>query len=87
MENQTQKKKIPVERIFLYAILVTFLFIGLFLTLGLKDAKQCLANPLKYGAEKLQSEYTGELSCFCSFENQELAPFNFNSENISVLPQ
>ena len=73
------------KEILFYIMLVLFFVMAIFMFLGLKDAKQCLDNPFKYGAEKLVNEDTKNLHCNCYFGNTEYAPFYFTEEEIGVL--
>lgn len=77
--------KISKERLIIYILCFLFLLVGFFVTLGFKDAKQCLGNPFTYGANEIENEETGDLSCTCYFESQNYAPFYFNNKEVEVL--
>ena len=64
---------------------VLFFLMAISMYLGLKDAQQCLENPLKHGAEKAVSDATGEIHCNCYFENPKYAPFYFTREKMGVV--
>ena len=72
------------ERVIIYILCFLLLLIGLYLFLGLKDAKQCLGNPFLYGANKITNEDTGKIYCSCSFESFDYAPFYFNEDSIDT---
>ncbi len=74
-----------IERVVIYILCFLFLIIGLSLALGLKDSKECLGNPLIYGANKISTPETGDLFCTCSFSSPDYAPFYFNEEKVSTL--
>lgn len=73
------------ERIIIYILCFLLLLMGLFLFLGLKDAKQCLGNPFIYGANKMINKDTGSIYSSCSFESFDYAPFYFDNKEIKVL--
>lgn len=69
----------------IYIMIFLFLIIGISLIFGFKDANQCLNNPLIYGANKLENQDTGSLTCICNFNSPEYASFYFNSEDVGIL--
>lgn len=77
--------KISKERLIIFILCFLFLVMGFCITLGFKDAKQCLGNPFVYGANEIENKETGDLYCTCYFENLKYAPFYFNNEEINVL--
>ena len=81
------KASIPPYKIYQIMIgLLVFACLIMFLALflGSREGNTCLANSFTYGAKKLSSEETGDLTCTCSFGNPKYAPFFFNKEEIIV---
>jgi len=83
----TIKKDIKMNKEKAIIIILCFLllFIGLFLTLGFKDGKDCMSNPFIYGANKITNNDTGNLYCTCSFASFEYFNFYFDNEEVEVL--
>ena len=73
------------ERIIIYILCFILLLAGFLITMGFKDAKQCLGNPFIYGINQLENKDTGNLYCTCNFQNQEYAPFSFNNKEVAVI--
>lgn len=72
-------------RIIIYVLCFLLLAAGFLVTLGFKEAKQCMGNPFTYGADKLESEKTGDLHCTCSFSSPDYAPFYFDNEEVKTI--
>ena len=67
-------------------ILTIVLIFGIIIVIfAYNDGNKCLSNPFLYGVNKIINENSGELTCTCSFESPNYAPFYFNSEEIKVL--
>ncbi len=77
-------KKIKKEIIIIYILCFLLLFAGLFLALGMRNAKQCLGNPFLYGVNKITNEDTGNLYCNCYFESFDYAPFSFDRDSLHI---
>lgn len=77
--------KISKERLIIYILCFLLLTVGFLITLGFKDAKQCMGNPFTYGADKIESKATGNLHCTCSFASPDYAPFYFNNEEVRTI--
>ena len=65
------------------AIAVIFLLLLVMFFMMYKNSGSCLADPFKYGIEKLNTE-DNKVKCMCSFSKPNYAPFSFDEEGISV---
>ncbi len=77
--------KISKERLIIYILCFLLLTVGFLITLGFKEAKQCMGNPFTYGADKIETKETGDLHCICSFSSPDYAPFRFNKEEVKTM--
>lgn len=67
-------------------IAIIFIVLLVFFFFLYKSSNECVANPLKYGAEKVSYE-GNDLMCNCYFTDPSYAPFSFNKEGIKFQKQ
>lgn len=77
-------KSIKINPFILHAMWIIILCLFLISFFGIKDANQCLNNPLIYGAKKATNDETGQMFCKCSFANPSYAPLYFDDANMSI---
>lgn len=72
----------------LLGALIIIAFLGFVaILIGIKDSKECLANPFIYGVNNIETTETGDLNCNCFFTNPKYVPFSFDNTNITVRKQ
>lgn len=65
-------------------VIALFFLLMFFLYMAMKEGNTCIENPLTYGAEKLSTEETGDVTCTCHFSNPRYEPFFFDKNNVSL---
>jgi uncharacterized protein YxeA len=72
------------DKIFRISILVICIALVILSGVILKNSNKCSSNPFIYGASKVyeQSQEKLEVSCSCSFNDQEYKPFFFNKDGV-----
>lgn len=79
-------KQIKLNWFIFNAMWVIILALFLISFFGIKDANECLSNPLIYGAQKATNIETGGMFCRCTFSNPAYAPLYFDDANMSINP-
>lgn len=71
--------------LFLIIILIAMIFIGVLAYLMIKtDSVSCMAGPIPYGIQKLESSVNEKIICSCSARN--IQPIYITSQGIAKLP-
>ena len=68
-----------------WAFVIGLILVVILLMINITKTRECIANPFTYGAKSIENSQTGGVSCVCSFDSPNYAPFYFNKENVSTV--
>ncbi len=77
-------KPISINPFVLHSMWIIILALFLISFFGIKDANECLSNPLIYGAQKATNVETGQMFCSCTFSNPAYATLYFDDTKMSI---
>lgn len=80
MEQKLKNNLIYIS-LFVFLVMLAFAFVMVFM---IKENNQCLEDPFKYSAIKL-NESGGQYTCKCTALTPDLLDFSFDTEGIKII--